>query len=259
MSRALVNNYIIRAGTVYLKDIQLIRLAYRASFRGYEHMLQPYTIKFLKDLKKNNNKPWFEANRPAFESSKKDFESFIQTILHEHAKKDAGLATLKVKECVFRINRDVRFAKDKSPYKTNMGAYINTGGKKSIFAGYYFHCEPGQSFAGGGLWMPMAGEVKKIRQEIDYCLNEFKTIIESKKFQSVYGGLSKSEEYRLVNIPKGYEKDNPASEYLKLKSWIATKPISDADLVSKDLEKKVLEAFQTLQPLIKFLNRAIEE
>ena len=222
-------------------------------------MLQSSTLTFLKSLKKNNNKAWFEGHRSEFESAKNDFEIFIQTILHEHAKKDTDLGVLKVKDCLFRINRDVRFAKDKSPYKTNMGASMNRGGKKSIFAGYYFHCEPGKSFAGGGLWMPMAPEVKKIRQEIDYCLGEFKTIVESKKFKSVYGELNKSEEFSLVNIPKGYEKDNPAAEYLKLKSWVATRPLSDADLLSKDLSKKVLDSFQTLQPLVEFINRAVED
>src|SRR4028118_2213591 len=101
-------------------------------------MLLPGTIKFLKELKKNNNKPWFEENRPSFESAKADFENFIHTILHEYAKKDIDLAPLKVKECVFRINRDVRFSKDKSPYKSNMGASLNRGGKKSPFAGTTF-------------------------------------------------------------------------------------------------------------------------
>jgi len=140
-----------------------------------------------------------------------------------------------------------------------MGASMNRGGKKSIFAGYYFHCEPGQSFAGGGIWMPMPNEIKKVRQEIDYCFDEFKSVVESRKFKTVFGELSKGEEYSLVNIPKGYEKDNPAADYLKLKSCVATSSISDADLVSKDLSKKVIEAFQTLQPMVKFINRAIQE
>ncbi|MEJ7766255.1 MAG: DUF2461 domain-containing protein [Chitinophagaceae bacterium] len=222
-------------------------------------MLHPSTIKFLKDLKKNNNKPWFEEHRPAFDAAKKDFELFIETILHLHAQKDRDLLNLKVKECMFRINRDVRFAKDKSPYKTNMGASLNRGGKKSLFAGYYFHCEPGQSFAGGGIWFPMPNEIKKVRQEIDYCFDEFRKVVESNKFKTVFGELNKGEEYSLVNVPKGYEKDNPAAGYLKLKSCVATRALSDADLVSKDLTKKVIEAFQTLQPMVKFLNRAIDE
>jgi uncharacterized protein (TIGR02453 family) len=221
-------------------------------------MLQSTTIKFLKDLTKNNNKSWFEEHRSAYEAAKKDFESFISTILKEYASKDEDLVTLEATKCLFRINRDVRFSKNKSPYKNTMGASINRGGKKSIFAGYYFHCQPGESFVGGGLWMPMANETKKIRQEIDYCLEEFKTIVESKNFKSIYGELERAEEYALINIPKGYEKDNPAAEFLKLKSWIATRTLTDAELISNDLNKKVTEAFDALQPLVKFINRAIE-
>jgi len=221
-------------------------------------MLQTATVKFLKDLTKNNNRDWFEENRNSFEAAKKDFESFIEIVLKKYSPRDDDITTLKAKECLFRINRDVRFAKDKSPYKNNMGASISRGGKKSLFAGYYFHCQPGKSFAGGGVWMPEAQETKKIRQEVDYCLGEFKSILGSKKFKSVYGELERSEEYALVNIPKGYEKDNPAAEYLKLKSWIAMRPLTDAELTSKALEKIVLEAFDTLRPLVKFLNRAIE-
>jgi len=221
-------------------------------------MLQTATVKFLKDLTKNNNRDWFEENRNSFEAAKKDFESFIEIVLKKYSPRDDDITTLKAKECLFRINRDVRFAKDKSPYKNNMGASISRGGKKSLFAGYYFHCQPGKSFAGGGVWMPEAQETKKIRQEVDYCLGEFKSILGSKKFKSVYGELERSEEYALVNIPKGYEKDNPAAEYLKLKSWIAMRPLTDVELTSKALEKIVLEAFDTLRPLVKFLNRAIE-
>jgi uncharacterized protein (TIGR02453 family) len=221
-------------------------------------MLQSTTIKFLKDLTKNNNKSWFEEHRSAYEAAKKDFESFIATILKEYASKDEDLVTLEVTKCLFRINRDVRFSKNKSPYKNNMGASINRGGKKSIFAGYYFHCQPGESFVGGGIWMPMANETKKIRQEIDYCLEEFEAIVGSKKFKSIYGELERAEAYALINIPKGYEKDSPAAEFLKLKSWIATRPLTDAELTSNDLSKKVIEAFDTLQPLVKFINRAIE-
>ena len=222
-------------------------------------MLQATTIKFLKDLKKNNNKPWFDANRKQYESAKQDFENFVQRIIDRHTKKDPSLIELKAKNCLFRINRDVRFSKDKSPYKTNFGAHINSGGKKSILAGYYFHFEPGESFAGGGVWMPMPPELKKIRQEIDYNFNEFKKIIGSKKFKSVYGDLSKSPEYSLVNVPQGFEKDNPAAEYLKLKSFVGMKKIKETDLSSKELEKQVAEAFEALQPLVEFINRALKD
>jgi len=222
-------------------------------------MLQPVTIKFLKGLKKNNNKPWFDANRAGYEDAKKDFAELIQSIIDKHSKKDGSIKELKAKDCMFRINRDIRFAKDKSPYKTNFGASINRGGKKSLFAGYYFHLEPGESFAGGGIWMPMPPELKKVRQEIDYNLDEFKKIITAKKFKSVYGELYKGEDASLSKVPQGFEKDNPAADYLKLKSFLAMKKLTESDLTSKNLEKLVLETFDALQPLVEFINKAIEE
>jgi uncharacterized protein (TIGR02453 family) len=220
-------------------------------------MLQSSTLKFLKDLSKNNNKPWFDAHRKQYDAAKKDFESFIQTIIDKHAKQDETIRDLTAKNCLFRINRDIRFSKDKTPYKTNMGASINRGGRKSIYAGYYFHCQPGESFVGGGIWMPMPAETKKVRQEIDYCFDEFRKIIESKKFKNVYGDLYK-EEVSLSRVPQGFDKDHPAADYLKLKSWIAMQSLKDADLTSKELVKKTLVAFETLQPMLQFINRSLE-
>lgn len=220
-------------------------------------MLQGSTLKFLKDLKKNNNKPWFEAHRKDYENAKADFAAFIDELIKRHGKRDETINHLKAKDCMFRINRDVRFSKDKSPYKSNMGAYINGGGKKAITGGYYFHCETGKSFVGGGLWMPMPPELHKIRQEIDYNLADFKKIVESKKFKAVYNTVSRDAEYTLSRVPKGYEADNPAAEYLKLKSIVAIAPVSDAEITSKELVKKITTAFETLQPLLEFINHAI--
>jgi uncharacterized protein (TIGR02453 family) len=221
-------------------------------------MLQPSTLKFLKDLSKNNNKPWFDANRKKYEEAKKDFESFIQIVIDKHGLKDETIREQEAKKCLFRINRDIRFSKDKTPYKTNMGASINRGGRKSIFAGYYFHMEPGQSFVGGGIWMPMPPETKKVRQEIDYCFDEFKKIVKAKKFTNIYGDLYREEDMSLSRVPQGFDKDNPAGEYLKLKSWIAMQSLKDVDLTSKDLLKKTLMAFEALQPMVAFVNRALE-
>jgi uncharacterized protein (TIGR02453 family) len=220
-------------------------------------VIQPSTLKFLKDLKKNNNKPWFDAHRKEYEAAKKDFEQLIQAVIDKHGKADETISHLKAKDCMFRINRDIRFSKDKSPYKTNMGAYINRGGKKSLYGGYYFHCEPGQSFVGGGLWMPMPNELNKVRQEIDYNLTEFKKIIGSKKFKSVYNDISRDAEYTLSRVPKGYEADNPAAEYLKLKSFVAIAKVSDADLNSKEIVKKITTAFEALQPMLEFINHSL--
>jgi uncharacterized protein (TIGR02453 family) len=222
-------------------------------------MLQAATIKFLKDLKKNNNKLWFDANRKKYEEAKNDFEAFIQVIIDSHGKKDPTIKELRAKGCLFRINRDIRFAKDKSPYKINFGASINRGGKKSVFAGYYFHLEPGESFTGGGIWMPMPAELKKVRQEIDYNLPQFKKILSEKKFKSVYHTLHKEENMQLVKVPHGFEKDNPAGEFLKFKSFIALRKVNDAEINSPALKRLVLSSFEALQPLIVFFNKALEE
>ena len=141
-----------------------------------------------------------------------------------------------------------------------MAASLIRGGKKSIFAGYYIHIQPGgESFVGGGRYMVEPDQLKKIRQEIDYNWAEFKKIIRNKKFIACYGDLEKGEGMSLSREPKGYEKENPAIEYIKLKSWVATTALSDNDLMGKDAVKKITVALETLQPLIIFLNRSLEE
>jgi uncharacterized protein (TIGR02453 family) len=222
-------------------------------------MISSSTLKFLKQLKRNNNKPWFDAHRSEYEAARADFAGFVQQLIDAQGKKDPGIRHLLAKQCMFRINRDVRFSKDKSPYKTNFGASINMGGKQAVHsAGYYFHLEPGGSFAGGGIWMPPADVLRRIRQEVDYNLDEFKSIIQSRSFKTIYGGLAEDAEYKLMRVPKGYEPDNPAAEYLKYKSYIASISLSDEDLISPQLLKKTLKAFETLQPLLQFLNRPQE-
>jgi len=221
-------------------------------------MLQTTTIKFLKDLKKNNSKEWFDINRKTYEAAKQDFLALTTEVLKGIALKDETLAHIDPKKCVFRINRDVRFSKDKSPYKTNMGMSIAKGGKNGISAGYYFHFEPTACFIGGGLYMAMPEEVKKLRQEIDYNWSEFNKIITNKKFVATFTSLNKDSEFTLVRPPKGYDETNPAIEYIKLKSWIASASLLDEDLQDKNLAKKIITTFETLKPLIDFINRAME-
>jgi len=221
-------------------------------------MLAASTIQFLKKLDKNNNKAWFDANRKQYEAAKLDFANLTGQVIAQFGKKEPAIALLQPKECVFRINRDVRFSKNKAPYKNNMGASIKAGGKKSLSAGYYIHLEPGgKSFVGGGLYMPDANIVGKIRQEIDYNYAEFLKIVQNKKFVAQYGGLDFSEGMSLVREPKGYEKENPAITYIKLKSWVATAPLSDTALQDKNLATQLTKAFEYLQPLISFLNEGI--
>jgi len=220
-------------------------------------MLQSSTLKFLKELKKNNNKLWFDAHRKQYEAARNDFEVLIQAVLDKHSKNDPDLKGLTAKKCMFRINRDIRFSKDKSPYKTNLGASMDKGGKKSGLAGYYFHMEPGKSFLGGGIWMPQPDFLRKIRQEIDYCFDEFTKILSAKKFKTLYKELYIGEDVRLTKVPQGFEKNNPAAEYLKFKSWLVLADIDDSTLTSKDLLNKTVDAFCVMQPFVKFLNRPL--
>ena len=221
-------------------------------------MLQPQTLKFLSQLKKNNNKPWFDSHRAQYEAGRIDFSNFIQLVIDALQKTDTTITGLTAKDCQFRINRDVRFSKDKRPYKENFGAFICRGGKKSIYAGYYFHLAPGNSFLGGGLWHPEPANLKKVRQELDYNWEEFASILKNKNFKKTFGDLYKGEDLSLKRMPKGYEEDNPAIDYLKLQSLIAEAKIKDEDLTKSTLHKKTVTAFEALQPLLNFINRSLD-
>lgn len=222
-------------------------------------MIYPSTLNFLKALKKNNNKEWFDANRQKYNAVKTNFEEFVALLLERMILFDDDLKALAAKDCIFRINRDVRFSKDKTPYKISRSAYFGKGGKKSVNAGYYIHIQPGgNSFAGGGLWMPQPIELKKLRQEIDYSFPEFKKIISASAFKKHYGGLERDEKSMLVNVPKGYDKENPAADFLRMKSFVATKNISDAQVLSPGLINEVIQSFKALMPLIKFINQAFD-
>lgn len=220
-------------------------------------MLQRSTIKFLSDLKKNNNKPWFDANRKMYETTKADFTFFVESIIKATAKFDEPIGILKAKDCMFRINRDVRFSKDKSPYKSNMGASFSYGGKKASVAGYYFHCEPGQSFAAGGFYMPAPPELAKIRQEIDYNLQEWLKIVQHKNFKKHFANGVDGTDV-LVRPPKGYEENNPAISYLKMKGFTVSEPLADSELIAKDIVTKIAASFAAIKPMIDFLNKAAE-
>jgi uncharacterized protein (TIGR02453 family) len=222
-------------------------------------MIQQRTLDFIKALSKNNNKEWFETNRGWYNEARSNFEEFIQEVIDAVLQFDTDLQDQTAKKAVFRQHRDIRFSKDKTPYKPHFGAHLGRGGKSSKFAGYYFHFEPGnRSMVGGGIWMPEAEELKKIRQEIDYSFADFQKIISAKPFKETYGQLDDSSESKLVKLPKGYDKNNPAIEYLKLKSVIAVKMISDEELTSPGLKAMVVKAFKTLNPLVKFINQAVE-
>lgn len=220
-------------------------------------MINNSTLQFLKKLKENNNKEWFELNRSKYELARTNFLNLVEDVIKGLAKKDERFNLITAKSCLFRINRDVRFSNNKSPYKTNFGASISVGGKKSSLAGYYIHLEPGECFIGGGVYMPESESIQKIRQEIDYNWKEFKKIITSDSFKKYYGEINKSKEFTLVREPKGYTKENPAIEYIKLKSWVAGKKLTQKDITNPALAKEIITVLTALKPLIDFINKAL--
>ncbi len=154
----------------------------------------------------------------------------------------------------FEIYRDVRFSKDKSPYKTNLGAFIAPGGKKAMLPGYYFHVQPGMFFAAAGKHMPDPSELLKIRTAISSNTKEFLKIVEGKTFKSRFGDLDGD---RLIKPPKGFAADHPAIDYLKLKSFTVTREFPAKDAVSKDYPKMLADSFKAAYPMVVFLRQAL--
>ncbi len=220
-------------------------------------MLQQSSLIFLKQLRSNNNKSWFDNHRQEYENVKENFVNLVQQILVNAVAFDTSLENLQPKNCVFRINRDVRFSADKRPYKNNLAAYFNKDGKKGQGAGYYLHLEPGKSFIGVGIWQPLPDVLAKLRQEIDYNLPGFKLLLKNAKFKKHFiNGLVT--ENKLSRSPKGYSDDNPAIEWIKLKSFIVTCTINDADIVKKTFSKQVAGIFGAAFPLVNFINKALD-
>lgn len=219
-------------------------------------MISQSTIQFLADLKENNNRDWFNANRSRYENARSEYFAFVNQLIAGIKHFDPSIGTLEAKECTFRINRDIRFSPNKEPYKTNMGAYMARGGRKSPYAGYYFHLEPGASFVSGGIYMAPPENMKKIRVEMDTYSEEFLSIVNGKKFK---GSFSQFDSESLKRVPQGFSVDSPVAEYLMMKHITPFRELKDVELTSSNLLISTLEAFSNMQPLVAFLNRALEE
>ena len=228
------------------------------NFTAQFYFMQDLTLvtKFLKSLSNNNNKPWFDAHRPQYETARAEFLEFVGEILKGLEQFDEKFTFLQPKNCVFRINRDVRFSKNKTPYKNNMSAYFNGDGKKSDTAGYYFHLQPGNSFVAMGIWQPEKENLYKIRQEIDYNLKDFKKILSNATFKkNLNKGLDESE--KLIRPPKGFEEDNPAIDFIKLKSFVVRASITNKELTEEKFAARLLSIFKAGKPFVDFLNTAL--
>lgn len=213
--------------------------------------MQSSTLQFLKNLGKNDNREWFNENKTKYQEAQQDVVSFVEKLIEEMITFDEEVGKVDAKKSLFRIYRDTRFSKDKSPYKTNFGASLGMG-KGSQKAGYYLHIEPGKSFLGGGIYMPEPSVLKAIRKEISAFGDEFQTILEKDDFRNYFRGLSVED--KLKNVPQGFEKDDKMAEYLKLKHFIVTHPVSDEQLLSENAPKEIANVYRAMKPLVDFLN-----
>lgn len=214
-----------------------------------------HILKFLQTLSKKNDRGWFEKNKDDYLQAKEEFELFVEKVLEELIKFNRSLAGLNPKKLPFRIYRDVRFSKDKRPYKTNMGAGFSPNGKLVQEPGYYLHIQPGGSFVAGGIYMPDPVNLRKIRQEIDYNGEKLEKILKEKKFKKWFKGFSEFD--KLKTVPKGYAKDHPRLDWLKHKTFIVSHAFTDAEVKDKNFLKKITEACKAMKPLIEYLKEAI--
>lgn len=212
------------------------------------------SLSFLRDLKQNNNRDWFHDNRSRYDEAKGEFLIFVQDLINEIQVFDPSVGSVTPKDSMFRINRDIRFTKDKSPYKTNFGAFIVPGGKKSGHAGYYFHLDPDGSFAAGGVYRPMPDILKKVRSEIYGNPEEFRGIIEGKEFRNYFGDFY---DERLKTPPKGFPKDFEHIDLLKYTSYIVSRDIDQKTLTGDSLTEETLKAFRLVYPMNRFINYAL--
>ena len=210
---------------------------------------------FLKLLVVNNNREWFNDNKDLYLEAKSLFEAFIQNQIYEIQKFDSQVKELEVKDASFRIYRDVRFSKDKTPYKIHFSAYMANGGRKSPYAGYYTHIEPDANLIAGGLHHPHKDVLKAVRIKIYENPNAFRKIIDKPGFKIHFPRMYGE---RLKTAPMGFAKDFPDIELIQPKSYDFFKKQSDEEILDDDYFDKSLEAFRQFLPLSTYFNEIIK-
>jgi len=220
-------------------------------------MIKAETLAFLTEIVENNNREWFAENKERYETAKADVLSFVDELIPVLAATDPEFPLeTQAKKCLMRIYRDIRFSKNKAPYKNNYGISFAVRNKNGGGPEYYLHLQPGKSFFAAGYWMPEADNLKRIREEIDYNTEEFLEIITAKSFSNLF---ELSREDTLKKAPKGYDPEHPHIDLLKLKSFIATFPIRDEELFKPTIINHLKKAFAGAYPFVQFLRKAITQ
>ena len=208
------------------------------------------TLGFLRQLAQNNNRDWFTAHRADYDAAKLQFEALLEDFIMSFSPVE-NLMGMSPKDFMFRINRDVRFSSDKSPYKISMSASLGQGGKKSRRLSYYLQIQPDDCFMGGGLYMPEGEQLKLIRKQIDEDPRALKKIIADKDFVKYFGGLSGD---KLKTAPKGYAPDHPEIELLKHKQFLAIRNVKESDVTSPKFVQNTISAFKAMKPFNEYLS-----
>ena len=214
--------------------------------------IQQSTVNFLKELKSNNNREWFAENKERFLVANDSFISFADDILLEMNKIDS-IETISGKKSVFRIYRDVRFSKNKTPYKNHFSGSLKRA-TEELRGGYYFHVEPGNSFIGGGFWGPNPKDLLRIRKKININAEELIAVISTKKFISNFGNLQGE---TLKTAPRGFDRNHANIELLRLKQFIVSKKISDEEILGKDFSNVVVDTFKEMRPFFDYMSSVL--
>ena len=212
------------------------------------------TLNFLSELERNNNRDWFNDNKHLYLKAKDNMENVVNQIISGVSDFDQSVERLEAKNCIFRIYKDTRFSKDKTPYKTNIGASLVEKDPKTLnHAGYYIHIEPGKSFLAGGVYMTEPKNLKVIREKISAEGEDFLKILNKKSFRD---NLELRGD-KLVKVPQGFDKDNPMGDYLKFKQFTVFHSLSDEDVVNENFIYRTVKIFKEIYPFNLFLNEAI--
>ncbi|WP_457611633.1 DUF2461 domain-containing protein [Lutibacter sp.] len=206
------------------------------------------TLDFLNKLKKNNNRDWFNKYKPEFQLEQAKIKSFFSA-LREKLNSHDEIEKLKV----FRIYRDVRFSKDKTPYKTHFGGHFVRATKR-LRGGYYLQISPGESFLAGGFWAPNKEDLLRIRKEFEIDITEIKKIINDTTFMSHFGVL---EGVSLKTAPRGFDKNHPDLDLIKMKQFIITHKFTDAEVLSDDFLEKVNKTFKAMRPFLNYMSEIL--
>lgn len=211
--------------------------------------IQQSSIGFLTQLANNNNREWFNANKPKYLDAYSNIITFADSLLEEMNKHDT-IETPSGKDSVFRIYKDVRFSKDKTPYNTHFSGSFKRATKK-LRGGYYFNITPGSSFIAGGFWGPNTDDMRRIRQDIDYNYTDWNKMLANKALVNTFGSLAGEQ---LTSAPRGYAKDHPAINLLRYKQFILRHPFTDEEVLNPGFVKQVSNTFKKMRPFLNFMS-----